>query len=29
MEEGEQKKLTQLFYRWQREYLRRRKLMGV
>jgi len=29
IEEGEQKKLTQLFYRWQREYLRRRKLMGA
>jgi c-di-GMP-binding flagellar brake protein YcgR len=27
IEEAEQKKLTQLFYRWQREYLRRRKLM--
>jgi c-di-GMP-binding flagellar brake protein YcgR len=29
IEEDEQKRLTQLFYRWQREYLRRRKLMGV
>lgn len=27
IEENEQKKLTRLFYRWQREYLRRRKLM--
>lgn len=29
IDEDEQKKLTQLFYRWQREYLRRRKLMRV
>ncbi|MEJ2164369.1 MAG: hypothetical protein P8X90_02490 [Desulfobacterales bacterium] len=29
IEGDEQKKLTQLFYRWQREYLRRRKLMGI
>ena len=29
IDEDEQKKLTQLFYRWQREYLRRRRLMGV
>jgi c-di-GMP-binding flagellar brake protein YcgR len=28
IEEDEQKKLTRIFYRWQREYLRRRKLMG-
>jgi len=27
IDEDEQKKLTQLFYRWQREYLRRRRLM--
>ena len=29
IEEAEQKKLTQLFYRWQRKYLRKRKLMGA
>jgi len=27
--EEEQKKLTELFYRWQREYLRKRKLFKV
>jgi c-di-GMP-binding flagellar brake protein YcgR len=27
--EEEQKKLTELFYRWQREYLRKRKLFNV
>jgi c-di-GMP-binding flagellar brake protein YcgR len=29
IDEDEQKKLTQLFYRWQREYLRKRRLMGA
>ena len=29
IDEEEQKKLTQLFYRWQRDYLRKRRLMGV
>jgi c-di-GMP-binding flagellar brake protein YcgR len=27
IDEHEQKKLTQLFYRWQREYLRKRRLL--
>jgi c-di-GMP-binding flagellar brake protein YcgR len=29
LDEDEQEKLTQLFYRWQRKYLRRRKLMAA
>jgi len=29
IDEDEQKKLTQLFYRWQRDYLRKRRLMGT
>jgi len=29
IDEDEQKKLTRLFYRWQRDYLRKRRLMGA